>query len=178
MSTRPNKNNMLVVGVFENVAKAKQAQKEIEVWDETQSDIKLGGSTVIYKDEKGKIKDERSSKFDWKKGALIGLLLVPLTGGLLLPVYGAVAGLAVTWLKGIKREDVDQVASAIKQGNAALAVLCDEYEIKSVSEEMKRLGSKNVIGYAVPESTSAQVEHAVNEAASKGEITPEHQVSQ
>lgn len=177
MSTMPDKNNMLVVGVFEDVTKAKQAQKDIELWDESQPDIKLGGSTVIYKDEHGKIKDERSSKFDWKKGALIGLLLVPLTGGLLLPVYGAVAGLATTWLKGIKREDADQVASAIKQGNAAVAVLCDEYEIKPVSEELKRLGSKNVIGYAVPESTTTQVEHAVNDAAAKGEITSQHQVS-
>ncbi|GCE22979.1 DUF1269 domain-containing protein [Dictyobacter kobayashii] len=177
MSKQPDKNNMLVVGVFEDVTKAKQAQKDVELWDESQSDVTLGGSTVIYKDADGKIKDERSRKFDWKKGALIGLLLVPLTGGILLPVYGAAAGLAASWLKGIKREDADKVASAVKQGSAALAVLCDEYEVPAVSEELKRLGSKEVVGYKVPESTANDVEKAVKSAEDKGEVNEQQPVS-
>ncbi|GCE30780.1 hypothetical protein KDA_62640 [Dictyobacter alpinus] len=170
MSMKPDKNNQLVVSVFDNLAKAKQAQKDIEMWDEAQPDVKLGGSAIIYKDTDGKIKHEQSSKFDWKKGTLIGLLLVPLTGGVLLPVFGAASGLAAAWLKGIKREDVDKIATKVKEGKAALAILCDEYEVPMVSVELNRLGGTAITGYQVPAKTASDVQDAVQHAEDEGKL--------
>ena len=178
MAVQPDKNNQLVVSVFDNIMKAKQAQKDIELWDEAQAAVKLGGSAIIYKDTvDGKIKHEQSAKFDWKKGALIGLLLVPLTGGLLLPVFGAAAGLATTWLKGIKREDIDKIASQVNAGKAALAVLCDEYEMPMVSAELTRLGGTTITGYKIPDKTAVDVQNAVQSAADKGQIGSHGSVS-
>ena len=176
MATQPgqhHKNNQLIVSVFDNVDKTRAAQKELDVWDKAQKDIKLGASVIIYKDADGKIKYDHSGSFDWRKGALIGLLVAPLTGGAMKPVFGSISGLLHTWVKDVKREEVDQIAAQLKQNKSVLAVLCDDYEKAPVSNELTQLGGTTVMGYQVPTETVERAHDAVSEAADNGEITPE-----
>ncbi|HKT38722.1 MAG TPA: DUF1269 domain-containing protein [Ktedonobacterales bacterium] len=170
----PNKNKELVLGLYSDLIVARQAQKSLDVWDKAEESIKLGSMAVIYKGSDSKLHWERSGVKDWKKSALVGgiagLIFAP--GVLVLAGLGAAFGAIDTKRIGVPKEDIEQIGAQLDQGKAALAVLCDDYEILPLTAEMTRLGGK-VTHYAVPNEVVSQSEKVVTKEADAGRLTPD-----
>lgn len=170
----PNKNKELVLSLYSDLMLARQAQKSLDVWDKAEDSIKLGSMAVIYKGPDGKLHWERSGVKDWKKSALVGgiagLIFAP--GVLVLAGLGAAFGAIDTKRIGVPKEDIEQIGSQLDQGKAALAVLCDDYEIPPLTAEMTRLGGK-VTHYEVPNEVVSQSEKVVTKEVDAGRLTPD-----
>lgn len=174
MATQPNKNNELVVSIFNNVESARKAQKGMEEWDKSQPNIHIGTSAVLYKGPDGKIKYDRSGVFDWKREATANVLIMTIMGANPLQgVLGRVSGLLASWSKSIDTSNIKHLSSQLDQGKAALIVLCDEYEVQPVSQQLTSLGGSPVPGYSVPASTTTQVENAVQQNADQQGGSPQ-----
>src|SRR5215831_9400693 len=104
-----NKNKDLVVAMYDDRTRAKEAQKSIQVWDKAQESIKLGSTAVIYKGSDSQLHWERGGVKDWKMSALVaGVVGVILSGGvLLLAGLGAAVGGIDTKRLGVPKEDIE-----------------------------------------------------------------------
>ncbi len=169
---RPNLNNQIVITFFDDLNRARQAQQELERWDQSQPDISLGACTIIYKDKDGHLKYDSGGSMDLKKSAMIGWIGMSMISGTgpLQTVYSAAANLLGSWIKNIKREDVDRVASQVKQGKVALAVMCDDFEMQPVSRELARLGGQTMTGYSIPTNTVSQFDNIIDKAPNRNDI--------
>jgi Protein of unknown function (DUF1269). len=168
MATQPNRNNELVVSLFNDISQARQAQKGIEAWDQSQPNIHLGTSAILYKGPDGKVKYDRSGNFDWKREATANILVLTMMGAKPLHnVFNMLSGVLSSWSKSINSSNIAKLSAQLDQGKAALVVLCDDYEIQPVSQQLTNLGGSTTIGYSVPASTAAQVEDAVQQSANQ-----------
>lgn len=167
-----NKNKNLVVAMYEDRTQAKEAQKSIQVWDKTEESIKLGSSAVIYKGPDSQLHWERGGVKDWKVSALVaGVVGVILGAGvLLLAGLGAVVGGINTKRLGIPKEDIEALGNSLDQGKAALAVLCDDYEVEPLSAELTRLGG-TITTVQVPQEVVSTTNQHVQTQANAGQIT-------
>jgi uncharacterized membrane protein len=169
-----NKNKHLVVALYNDLTLARQAQQSIDVWDKAQESIKLGSTAVIYKGPDGSLHWERTGVKDWKKSAVVvgvaGLVLG--AGALVWAGIGAALGGIDTKRLGVSKEQMRAIGDSLDQGKAALAVLCDDYEVAPLSAELTRLGG-TITDYAVPQDVVAQTEQDVQEKAAAGQVTEE-----
>jgi uncharacterized membrane protein len=173
MAQMPNKNEHLVMAVYDTVARAEEAQSAIHAWDKATDSIKLGKSAVIYKDPtNGKLKYHRSGSKNWLVGGAIGLVVMTFVGGLILPIAGAAIGAFTARHQRVKSDEADQVAAQLDQGKAAVAVMCDYFEVQPVSDELRRLGGR-VVSLEVPSDTMNQATQAVQQAADQGQLPAE-----
>ncbi len=177
-----NKNDRLVVGLYPNAAAAKTAAKNIKEWDEwDRKDIKLGaiavltidpGSGKLHADEIG----QRSTKSGLGWGTAIGAVVGILSGGIaLIPgmIVGAAAGAGVGSLNhksvGMTDDQNERIVAALKHGGAALAIMCDDFEVDPVVAKMSDEGG-DVSHYDLPEdmaeviTTAAAAQIAASEA--------------
>jgi uncharacterized membrane protein len=167
-----NKNKHLVVALYEDRTRAKEAQKSIQVWDKAQESIKLGSSAVIYKGPDSQLHWERGGVKDWKVSALVaGVAGVILSGGvLLLASLGAAVGGIDTKRRGISKQDIEAIGNSLDQGKAALAVLCDDYEVEPLSIELTRLGG-TITTIQIPEEIVSTTDQHVQTQADAGQVT-------
>jgi uncharacterized membrane protein len=167
-----NKNKNLVVAMYEGRTQAKEAQKSIQVWDKAEESIKLGSTAVIYKGSDSQLHWERGGVKDWKVSALVaGVVGVILSGGvLLLAGLGAAVGGIDTKRLGIPKEDIQTIGNSLDQGKAALAVLCDDYEVEPLSAELTRLGG-TITTVSVPQEVVSATDQHVQTQADAGQVT-------
>jgi uncharacterized membrane protein len=177
-----NKNDRLVVGLYPNAAAAKTAGENIKEWDEWDSkDIKLGAMAVLTVDPRsGKLHadeiGQRSTKSGMGWGTALGAVVGILSGGIaLIPgmIVGAAAGAGVGALNhksvGMTDEQNARIVDALKHGGAALAVMCDDFEVDPVVAKMADEGG-DVSHYDLPEdiaeviTTAAAAQIAATEA--------------
>jgi uncharacterized membrane protein len=164
-----NENKHLVVALYEGRTRAKEAQKSIEVWDKAEESIKLGSTVVIYKGPDSQLHWERGGVKDWKVGALVaGIAGLILSGGvLLLASLGAAVGGIDTKRLGVSKEDIQAIGNSLDQGKAALAVLCDDYEVDPLSTELTRLGGTITTIHVPPEVVDQTERHVQTQAAAR-----------
>src|SRR6478672_1990126 len=87
-----NKNDHVVIALFESEDAADQAKKGLQDWDKANDDIKLGAiGTITKKGDKVKTHVGRKTGGGAKVGAALGVTAAVLSGGLTL-IPGAVAG--------------------------------------------------------------------------------------
>jgi uncharacterized membrane protein len=169
-----NKNKHLVVALYQDLTLARQAQQSIGVWDKAEESIKLGSTAVMYKGPDGSLHWERTGVKDWKKSAVVvgvaGLILG--AGALLWAGIGAALGGIDTKRLGVSKEQMRAIGDSLDQGKAALAVLCDDYEVAPLSAELTRLGG-TITDYTVPQDVVAQTEQGVQTKAAAGQVTEE-----
>jgi uncharacterized membrane protein len=167
-----NKNKHLVVALYDDLTLARQAQKSLDVWDKAEDSIKLGSTAVIYIGSDGTLHWERTGVKDWKKSAVVvgvtGLILG--AGALLWAGVGAVLGGIDTRRLGVSKEQMQAIGDSLDQGKAALAVLCDDYEVASLSAELTRLGG-TMTDYTVPQDVVTQTEQDIQAKAATGQVT-------
>jgi uncharacterized membrane protein len=165
-----------VIAVFDDAAKAEQVAHEMMAWDKANDDIKLGALGLLTRQVgdwgQGEIKTQNFSSRNTGRGAKIGMglgvLAAVFSGGLtLIPgaVGGAVAGAAVGSVSrtglGITEDERQQLVGELDGGRAALLVMCDEDEVKAVTDYLVAAGGRpqsHVIDDADLQAASAAVE--------------------
>jgi uncharacterized membrane protein len=175
-----NKNDRLVVGYYANKAAAEAAAEDIKDWDRWDDDIKLGAMAILTIDPgSGKLHADEIGERSTKRGALwgtaIGAGLGLLTAGIaLIPgiIIGAAAGAGLGALNhksvGMSDADRDRLVDSLKQGGAALAIMCDDFEIEPVQARIVEEGG-NVEYYTVPDETADVITKAAEAQAAASE---------
>jgi uncharacterized membrane protein/predicted flap endonuclease-1-like 5' DNA nuclease len=166
-----NKNNHLVVAYYTNAAAAEAAAHDLKKWDDHNKEVKLGAMGILSLNRSnGELEVEEIGQRDTGKGALwgtaIGGALGVLTAGILLVpgmAGGAAVGAALGALNhkslGMTDADITNMADRLRNGGAALGVMCDDFEMEATKAEMIRLGGK-IEMYDLPETTATELAEA------------------
>jgi len=176
MST--NKNETLVMAVFESKDMAAKAVPALKDWDKEQKDIELGAISVLTKNEKGKIETNNYSSRQTGKGAkigvIVGVITAVLSGGVTLlgsviggAVLGGLGGSLSKQGLGLTEDDLRTLAAELSAGHAALLVMCDDAEVEPTMAELTRLGGKTQ-GKPVSDAALQQAEQELSTTAEKG----------
>jgi outer membrane lipoprotein SlyB len=160
-----DKNDHVVIGVFEDTDEARAAIEKLKDWDKAAPDVKLGAIGLLYKEGKN-VRTEvgRQAGQGAKVGAVIGVIAGVLSGGLG-AIPGAAGGALVGGALGVffrqslhlTETECNAIGMDLDMGKAALVVTVDEYEVRPTSMTMHQLGAE-VKTYTIPE-------HAVHEVA-------------
>jgi hypothetical protein len=168
MTMSDNKNDHVVIAIFENEDFANYGIDLLKKWDWEEATVKLGAIGVIQK--KGdKIKTHVPHKTGKgaKVGTVLGIITAVLTGGTSW-IVGAAGGAALGGAAGaffkkslhLSKEEVQALGQELERGRVAVVVTCDEHEVDATSAKLTQYGG-DVKGYAVPEA-------ALTEAAAAG----------
>ncbi len=172
-----NKNENLVIAVFDSKDMAAKAAQALKDWDKANEDIKLGAMSVLTKNEKGKIETtnygSRKTGKGAKIGVIVGVITAILSGGVTLlggviggTVLGGLGGSLSKYGLGLTEDDLKTLAAEMNEGHAALLVMCDDYEIEATTAELASLGGKTQ-SKPVSDEAVQQAEQALTTAANK-----------
>ncbi len=156
----------LILAFFETESSADEAVKLVKAWDKADDEVKLGAIGILAKDEKGKVKTQKLGKRKTGSGAVLGALVVALTGGMSLVGGALVGGVLGSFFKqglGMSKEDLAGINAALDGGKAAVGVLAAPSEAVVVAAKLADLGGA-VETHEVSEEAVAQVEEAVETA--------------
>jgi hypothetical protein len=152
----------LVLALFADEAAADAAVEEIKSWDKASNEVKLGAIGVLVKDEKGKIKTHKLGSRNTKSGAVIGVLLGIVSGGVTVLgglIGGALAGSLFHKGLSISKEEQARLDTALNSGKAAVGLMVDADEAELVKAKLIELGGApevyEVSDAAVEEATVA-----------------------
>jgi hypothetical protein len=133
----------LVLAFFGSEDAADQAVQQIKDWDKASKEIKLGSIGVLVKDDKGKIKTQKTGARHTTTGAAAGVLAAVLSGGVSLVggvVLGSLIGAFIHKGLGMSKEDLARIDGELDGGKAAVAVLAEPDEASAVSAKLSELG--------------------------------------
>lgn len=160
-----DKNENVVIGVFEDTSGARAAIEKLKQWDKASHDVSLGAVGLLYKDgDQVRTEVGRETGQGAKVGAVVGAIAGVLVGGVgALP--GAAGGALVGGALGaffkqslhLTEAECNAIGMDLDLGKAAVVVTVDDYEVTPTSTTIHQLGGQ-VKTYAIPE-------HAVHEAA-------------
>lgn len=161
-----DKNENVVVGIFEDREMAEHAIERLKQWDKASDDIKLGAVGLLYKegqDVKSEINHQGGRGL--KVGALVGVIAGVLTGGIGL-IGGAAAGGLMGGAAGtffarslnLNEAECNAIGRELDLGKAAVVVTCDDYEVVPTRNTLEKAGGVVKL-YVVPAD-------AIEEAAS------------
>lgn len=176
-----NKNETLVVGLFDSADAAAEAGRNIYEWQLWEEDVDTGamavltadpGSDELRADEIG----ERSAKAGLGWGTAIGAVAGLLSGGIgLIPgmIIGGAAGAGLGALNhksvGMTDEQHEKLMVALRGGGAALAIMCDEDEAPAVIGQLKAEGG-DVNYYEMQEHVADAIAGAGAAQAAAGQV--------
>jgi uncharacterized membrane protein len=157
-----------VIATFDTSSQAEKAANDLLDWQKINSAINLGAIGVVTRNNKGEIKTKSWGEKNTDRGARlgvgIGVLAAVLSGGLtLIPtaIGGAIVGAAAGSLshKGLNLTDAEknQLNSELDKGCAAILVMCDDSEVKAITDYLMLEGGRilsHPIESASLESTS------------------------
>jgi uncharacterized membrane protein len=169
-----NLNDQVIVAYYPTADAADAAAKQLMAWDKADDDIKLGSVGRLVEKENGKLEAKRYGGGRAGRGALIGgalgLVGAAFTGGLSI-LAGSLAGGAVGGATGALTAGdlgmtdayLQTVEGKLSAGNAALVVLCDEYEAEPVMQKLTETGGE-AYGFGVSKKVldtihNKQVQH-------------------
>jgi outer membrane lipoprotein SlyB len=165
-----DKNEHVVVAVFEDQAAAEGAIEKLKAWDKASNDVKLGAIGLLYKDgDEVKASVGNQAGRGLKVGAIVGLIAGALTGGLGLAA-GAAAGGVTGGLAGsffakslnLNEEACNALGMELDQGRAAVVVMLDEYEVSPTKSTLGRAGGVARV-YLVPSDAVDEAAAALSE---------------
>lgn len=164
-----DKNENVIVGIFEDREAAEQAIQRLKQWDKSSADVKLGAVGLLYK-EGPEVKSviNRQGERGLKLGALIGVIAGVLTGGLGLiggaaagGLVGGVAGSFFTKSLNLNESECNAIGRELDIGKAAVVVTCAEHEIVPTRNTLERAGGV-VRLYVVPADAMEEAVRSVN----------------
>ena len=182
-----DKNQQLVLAIFDSEDVARAAVDELKKWDKANDDVKAGAIGIIAKNAKGELKDDLLGARAGGKGAKIGLILgvvaaIP-TGGLSLlggaaggAVGGGVLGSVFHQKLGLTDADKAELDKAVDGGKAAVGVLVAAGEADAFTAKLTELGG-TAEAHEVSAEADAAVEAAVAAAPEAVEAAPAAEVT-
>ena len=152
-----DKNDNVVVAVFEDQAAAEVAVDKLKQWDKAAKDIKLGAIGLLYKEgENVKSVIGNQSGRGLRVGALVGVIGGVLTGGVGLLGGAAAGGLAGGALGSffakslnLNEAECNALGMELDLGKAAVVVTVDDYEITPTRLNLEHAGGVAKV-YVVP----------------------------
>ena len=165
-----NKNDHVIVAVFDTKYAAEQAVEALQSLDRIRDEIELGAIGMIGM-ENGKVKvhSGRSTGKGAKAGAVVGLIAGVLSGGMTIfagllggSVLGGVMGSFFKKSLHLTKEEINQIGAELTGERVAVVVTLDEHEIAETSAELERCGGK-VRTYAVPSEALAEAVEAAQQ---------------
>lgn len=152
-----DKNEHVIVAVFEDRAAAEAAVEHLKKWDKATDDIKLGAIGLLYKegDEVKSLIGHQMGR-GAKVGALVGIITDVLTGGVGL-VGGAAAGGLLGGATGaffakslhLNEAECNALGRELELGKAAVVVTGDDYELTPIRSTLEHIGGVAKV-YVVP----------------------------
>jgi hypothetical protein len=167
----------LVLALFADEAAADQAVAEIKNWDKASDEVKLGAIGVLVKDEKGKIKTHKLGSRKTKNGAIIGVLLGVVSGGITVLgglIGGALAGSLFHKGLSISKEEQAKLDAELNSGKAAVGLMVDADEVKLVNAKLVELGGAPAV-YEVSDAVVEEAAAAVEQAPEAADEPPAEQ---
>lgn len=173
-----DKNENVVIGIFESQEAADQAIEGLKAWDKINEKISLGIIGTITKDgDKVKTHVARKVGKGAKVGAVVGIIGAVLTGGVLIAGAigaGALGGALGSFFKkslNLTKDEIAQIGAELDAGKVAVVVTCDEHEIESVTSYLTSPTS-TVRTYRVPDEAleEAAASPEVMEPVSEGQV--------
>ncbi len=170
-----NRNENVVIAVFEDGPSAEAAIERLKQWDKASEDVKLGAIGLLYKED-GQVKTTvgHQTGRGLMVGAVVGVIAGVLTGGVGL-IGGAAAGGLMGGALGsffrqslhLTAEECNALGMELDLGKAAVVVNVDEYEIAPTSLNLEHAGGVAKV-YAIPkeavdEAAAALDEHRMRE---------------
>lgn len=163
-----SKDKQLVIAYFADEAAADAAVTEIKKWDKASKEIKLGGIGVLVKDEKGKIKTHKLGSRKTGTGAIIGVIVGILSGGVSIiggAIVGGIIGAFFHKGLGLSKDDLAKLDTELTGGKAAVCILAEHDEAAGVAAKLAELGGAAEV-HAVSQDA---VDKATEEAAAAPE---------
>ena len=154
----------LVLALFADEAAADAAVDQIKAWDKASADVKLGAIGVLVKDDKGKIKTHKMGSRKTKGGAVLGVLLGILSGGVTLLgglVGGAVLGSLFKKGLSMSKDEQAKLNTELDAGKAAVGLMVDDGEVEAVKAKLTELGGAPEV-YEVPDEVVEQAATAAD----------------
>ncbi|MFO7663696.1 MAG: hypothetical protein R6X18_14050 [Chloroflexota bacterium] len=168
-----NKNDQVMIALFNSDEEAEKAITDLEYWDRSRDDFKLGAIGTLYKKD-GEIKTSTPAKTKGgiALGAVLGIMAGILTGGIGFVAAaaggGLLGGIAGAFFKKslhLTPEEIASLGPELDAGKVALVVTCDEYEMKAVDSRLQYAGGA-VRAYSVPAEAINEAARAIEEADS------------
>jgi hypothetical protein len=168
-----NKNEQVIVAFFESQAIADAAAINLQEWDKSTEEIKLGAVGTIYKQD-GKVKTRvgRKAGSGAVVGTVIGVIAAILSGGLTLIggmlIGGASGGVVGAFMKkstNLTKEEIEQIGNELDAGRTAVVVTCDDHELAATRQQLINAGGR-VRNYTVPQEAFVEAAKAVDDADS------------
>lgn len=153
----------VTIYIFDNEKDAKSMLKSIKGMEQ-RNKLHIAATTLIKKDEKGKVKVKEtgdvSAKGGAARGGIIGVVAGTILGG---PIGGLVAGAALGALAakavdfGISDDQIKLISDEMDRGKTALFVELASGDLGLISASVRQIGGQ-VIEIDVPEATRIQAE--------------------
>jgi uncharacterized membrane protein len=144
-----------VIATFDSASQAQQAANDLLDWEQTNPNSNLGSIGVLTKNKKGEIETKSYTERNTGKGAKVGMgigvLAAVLSGGLtLIPtaiggaIVGGVAGSLSHKPLGLTDAEKQQLSSDLDNGCAAILVMCQESEVKAITDYLALEGGRTL----------------------------------
>jgi hypothetical protein len=159
-----NKNDHVVIALFENEDFANYGIDLLKKWDWEEKTVTLGAIGVIQKKgDKVKTHVPHKTGKGAKVGTVLGIIAAVLTGGTSW-IVGAAGGAALGGITGsffkkslhLTKEEIQALGQELDRGKVAVVVTCDADEVEATSQKLTQYGG-DVKGYAVPEAALTEV---------------------
>jgi len=169
MAKAKDKNDQVIVAIFNSYTDADKAVTLLKEWDNANEEIKLGAVGTMIK-EKGKVKTDTGGRKTGKGatvGSVVGIIAAVLSGPIGL-IGGAVAGgltggVVGSFMKNsthLNKSEIEEIGKELDAGRAAVVVTCDDFEVAQTRDQLIKAGGK-VRNYEVPEEAIAAAAAAV-----------------
>lgn len=156
-----NKNDHVIVALFEDQAEAEAAIDRLKEWDHNTREVTLGAIGLLhYEDGEVKALIDSQAEQGLKIGAIVGIIAGIFTGGIGL-VGGAAAGGLLGSVTGaffsrslnLNQEECNLLGMELQMGKAAVVVTLDEYELVPTRVTLENAGGV-IKTYHVPEEAA------------------------
>jgi outer membrane lipoprotein SlyB len=164
-----DKNDHVVIGIFEDPFEARAAIEKLKQWDKDTHDVKLGAIGLLYKDGSDvKTKVGHQTGRGAKVGAVVGVIAGVLSGGLA-AIPAAAGGALVGGALGaffkqslhLTENECNAIGMDLDLGKAALVLTVDEYEVTPASLTMHQIGGE-VRTYMIPADAIHEASQALH----------------
>jgi len=147
-----NRNNYIVVAIFDNESAAGGAYEGMKLWDKASKEIKLGSIASIQMVD-GEIKQRvgRPAGKSLLASGVVGIIAAVVTGPV--GLIGVLGSTVISFFRKspeLNEEEIKKIAAELDAGRVALVVACDDFEVEDAANQLGSMGGK-VKAYVVPE---------------------------
>lgn len=171
MAKSKDKNDQVIVAIFNSFTDADKAITLLKEWDQANDEVKLGAVGTMTR-ENGKVKTQVGKNTG--KGAVVGTVVGVIAAVLMAPVAliggavvgatgGSVVGAFMKKSTHLSKDEIEQIGKELDAGRVAVVVTCDDFEVAPTRDQLIKSGGK-VRNYEIPQEAISDAAEAVTGA--------------